>query len=76
MRCATGAITSTIGNATSQDGSHAPIQSAAKPSTRPAVRAVAMPDTTKDINAESTKPNKAGAKRAEIIKLFLSALRE
>jgi hypothetical protein len=64
---ATGATANTTGNAISQDGSQAPIQSLANPSINPAVRKVAMPETSRDIMQDSTNPNKTGAKRADII---------
>ena len=45
MRRASGATTRTTGKATAQDAIQAPIQSEAKPSTRPAARNVEMPET-------------------------------
>src|SRR6185503_3844054 len=70
MRRATGATISTIGKAISQDGSQAPSQRLPKPSIMPAVRAVEMPETTRDIRADKTKPKATWAKRGDSIDQF------
>ena len=60
-RRAIGATMRTTGNAISQDGSQALIHVPKKPTTRPAWRKVAMPETRNDISAERMNPKRIGA---------------
>jgi hypothetical protein len=55
-----GAITKTIGNAMSHDGSQALTQRPRNPSAGSTFPKVEMPETRKDISAERMKPNRMG----------------
>ena len=64
MRRVIGATSNTNGNAINQAISQAPIQSCRKSAPMPDTRNVDIPDTTRDINLDRMKPNKAGTNRA------------
>ena len=64
---ASGATTSTTGNAISQAVSQPLIHNSVKFVARPLMRNVEMPETSRDISPESRRPNNMGANFLEIM---------